>query len=222
MGEEPRGGDRRAGDVGTIKGVICHHTAGPKDGNAPSLDIVTNGRPDLAGPLAQLVLARDGTFIVVSAGKAWHAGAGLWQGIHDGNGQMIGIEAENTGLANDNPWPSVQMDAYTKGVAAILEHIGADAIMCAGHLEYATNPVGRKSDPSFSVGNRDDRIKAMVAFRAAVATAMDAPAPAHDAHAPDRKKGTASPLPSLPALPTPPTPRLVGNGRGAQRGGKKI
>ena len=51
---------------GTIRGVICHHTAGPLAGNAPSLGIVTNGRPDLSGPLAQLCLGRDGTFFLVA------------------------------------------------------------------------------------------------------------------------------------------------------------
>lgn len=175
---------RGHGDVGAIKGVIAHHTAGAKGGDAPDLQIVVQGRPDLAGPLAQLVLARSGTFHVIAAGKAWHAGAGLWRGIHDGNSQMIGIEAENTGLQNDNPWPAAQIDAYAKGVAAILKHIGASPIMCAGHLEWAL-PVGRKSDPSFSAGNRDERIKAMVAFRARVASEMNQAAPLIADHQPD-------------------------------------
>lgn len=173
------------GDVKTIKGVICHHTAGPKDrGDDPDLGVVTKGRPDLAGPLAQLVLGHKGTFYVIAAGKAWHAGAGLWQGVHDGNSQMVGIEAENTGLADDNPWPTVQMVAYARGVAAILMHIGAKPIMCCGHLEYAL-PVGRKSDPSFSVGNREDRVKAMVTFRTQVAAHMNETAPVAAAHQPD-------------------------------------
>jgi N-acetyl-anhydromuramyl-L-alanine amidase AmpD len=187
--EQPGWQTRGHGDVGTIKAVLCHHTAGAKDGNAPSLDIVTNGRPDLAGPLAQLMLARDGTYFVIAAGKAWHAGVGLWHGVQDGNGQMIGIEAENTGLANDNPWPPGQMDAYARGVAAILNHIGAAPIMCAGHLEYAL-PAGRKPDPSFSIGTRNQRIAAMVAFRTAVAAAMGQPAPAADDHVPSGTEDT--------------------------------
>ena len=40
-----------------------------------------------------------------------------------GNSSFIGIEAENTGLAND-PWPAVQIHAYRRGVAAILKKIG--------------------------------------------------------------------------------------------------
>lgn len=171
--EETSGWQTRGhGDVGSIKGVICHHTAGAKTGNSPSLGIVTNGRPDLGGPLAQLVLGRNGTYYMVAAGKAWHAGAGIWQGVHDGNSSMIGIEAENTGLENDCPWPVVQMEAYAKGVAAILKHVGARPIMCVGHLEWAT-PVGRKSDPSFSVGTRAQRIVAMDDFRKKVASFMN-------------------------------------------------
>jgi len=165
---------RGRGDMGKVAGVLCHHTAGAKQGNAPSLDSVINGRGPphpLAGPLANLLLARDGTYHVVAAGSANHAGRGTWQGVTTGNTSFIGIEAENTGLGNDNPWPKIQMDAYARGVAALLTHIGAEPIMCAGHLEYA-RPVGRKPDPSFSIGNRAARIAAMNRFRDQVAAFM--------------------------------------------------
>lgn len=152
---------RGHGDVGPTLGVLCHHTAGPLTGDAPSLTTVRDGRPDLSGPLAQLVLARSGTYHVIAAGKCYHAGAGAWQGVTTGNTNFIGIEAENTGLPND-PWPDVQTDAYARGCAAILKHVGKPAIMCAGHKEYALPP-GRKTDPSFSVPD----------FRKRVADLMD-------------------------------------------------
>lgn len=158
--------DRGHGDVGTIKGVICHHTAGPKTGNMPSLRVVTDGRSDLPGPLSQLCLGRDGTFYVVAAGKAFHAGKGDWQGVTNGNTNLIGIEAENTGKNDDFPWPEVQMDAYCRGVAAILKHIGQGKIMCCGHKEYAL-PHGRKSDPQFN----------MDVFRLRISIVMDGLAP---------------------------------------------
>jgi N-acetyl-anhydromuramyl-L-alanine amidase AmpD len=158
--------DRGLGDVGPTLGVICHHTAGPLTGNMPSLGVVTNGRPDLQGPLAQLCLGRDGTYYVVAAGHANHAGAGNWQGVSTGNTSFIGIEAENAGTPND-PWPQVQMDAYQRGVAAILAKAGAQAIMCCGHKEYALPP-GRKTDPSFD----------MTPFRAAVSSILAGSAPA--------------------------------------------
>jgi hypothetical protein len=157
---------RGHGDVGEIFGVICHHTAGPRDGNMPSLNTLIVGRPDLSGPLAQLGLGRDGTYYVVAAGRCYHAGEGTWQGITNGNSNFIGIEAENTGFANDLPWPAVQIDAYSRGVAAILQKIGRGVEFCAGHKEYAL-PQGRKSDPSVD----------MITFRASISTFMNGTAP---------------------------------------------
>jgi N-acetylmuramoyl-L-alanine amidase len=151
---------RGHGDVSKIRGVICHHTRGPPHGNI-HLRILVEGRPDLAGPLCQLGLGRDGTYFCIAAGKAWHAGNGEWQGLTGGNSHFIGIEAEHTGLPGD-PWPSIQMLAYKHGVAAILRHIGAQPIMCCGHSEYAL-PVARKDDPSFD----------MNIFRADVAALMN-------------------------------------------------
>lgn len=165
VAEQPGWQTRGRGDIGPVRGVICHHTAGAKTGVMPSLGIVTNGRADLPGPLSQLCLGRDGTFFVVAAGRANHAGAGNWQGITTGNSSFIGIEAENTGQVTDL-WPAIQLDAYRRGVAAILTKLKANAIMCCGHKEYAL-PVGRKPDPIFDM---DD-------FRRQVASIMAGTAP---------------------------------------------
>ena len=143
VAEVPGWLNRGAGDVGPVKGVICHHTAGAAGGNMPSLRVITDGRSDLPGPLSQLALGRDGTFFVVAAGRANHAGRGEWQGVTSGNTSFIGIEAENTGT---EPWPAAQLDAYQRGVAAILKHLGLGAGMACGHKEYAL-PNGRKPDP---------------------------------------------------------------------------
>ena len=164
--EETEGWQTRGhGDVSETRGVMCHHTCGPPHGNI-HLPILIDGRPDLAGPLCQLGLGRDGTYFCIAAGKAWHASDGEWQGLTAGNSHFIGIEAENTGLPSD-PWPAVQIRAYTRGAAAILRHIGARPIMCCGHAEYAL-PVARKSDPSFD----------MNLFRAEVAALMGETPPA--------------------------------------------
>jgi Putative peptidoglycan binding domain/N-acetylmuramoyl-L-alanine amidase len=165
VAEQPGWRSRGRGEMGSVKGVMCHHTSGAARGIMPSLGVITDGRPDLAGPLAQLGLGRDGTFFVVAAGRCNHAGRGMWQGLSTGNSSFIGIEAENTGGAND-PWPAVQLDAYRRGVAAILKRIGANAIMCCGHKEYAL-PQGRKDDPSFN----------MVEFRTQVASILAGAAP---------------------------------------------
>jgi N-acetyl-anhydromuramyl-L-alanine amidase AmpD len=148
-------------EMGAVLGIICHHTACPAPGNMPALGTLIRGRDDLPGPLAQLGLGRDGTYYVVAAGLCNHAGGGSWQGITAGNSHFIGIEGENTGSKSD-PWPVVQMDAYQRGCAAILRHIGRGAEFCCGHKEYAL-PKGRKNDPTFD----------MNLFRAAVSVLLD-------------------------------------------------
>src|SRR5215207_9557902 len=141
--------DRGTREMGPVFGVICHHTATNSGGNMPTLETLINGRSDLSGPLSQLGLGRDGTYYVIAAGKANHAGEGRWQGIVNGNTNFIGIEAENTGSKNDH-WPAVQLDAYQRGVAAILKHIGRSEEFCCAHREYAL-PKGRKGDVIFDM-----------------------------------------------------------------------
>lgn len=148
--EQPGWQTRGHGDMKGVKGILCHHTASNRNsGNAPSLKICTEGRPDLAGPLSQLVLGRDGTYYIVAAGKCYHAGKGSWPplGLADnGNSWLIGIEAENDGIGE--PWPEVQMEAYEKGVAAMLRHLSLPIERVIGHKEYAPK---RKTDPSFDM-----------------------------------------------------------------------
>ena len=192
--------NRGRGDVGKIMGVICHHTAGPKEGNMPSLGTLKNGRKKspgqkaLPGPLAQLGLARDGTFIVIAAGRAIHAGEGEFKGLRTGNSSFIGIEAENTGKPSDLPWPAVQLEAYQRGVAAILKHLNKDSTFCCGHKEYAL-PKGRKPDPSIDMNQ----------FRDAVAAIM---------------AGTAPPVELIPAIEPNPAPGTTA--RPTLRRGSKV
>lgn len=174
VAETPGWTERGRGDMAEVRGIVCHHTATVGGGAMPSLTTLINGRanPPLSGPLAQLGLSRDGAFYVIAAGRANHAGAGGWRGV-SGNAHFIGIEAENSGLPSD-PWPDVQMDAYRRGVAALLTRLNLPTLMCCGHKEYAP---GRKVDPSFD----------MVAFRAAVQAIRNGrgvvrpPIPAQDA-----------------------------------------
>lgn len=144
---------RGHGEMGTLQGVILHHTSGSSQGNMPSLDTVIRGRSDLRGPLCNLALGRDGTYYVVAAGKAWHAGLGSFNGIRDGNKHFIGIEAENTGYTKGQRaemWPKAQYDAYVTGVSALLRNINAPVKMAIGHKEWA-QPPGRKVDPTFNM-----------------------------------------------------------------------
>jgi N-acetylmuramoyl-L-alanine amidase len=143
---------RGHGGMRVSEGVVCHHTAGPKVGNMPSLGVITNGRAGLAGPLANYGLARDGTVYVVAAGCAWHAGASAWAGFHDLNDEFVGIEAEDDG---DGKWTDEQWDSYPRLVAAILFYCRRGSERTTGHKECCL-PHGRKPDP----GGVD-----MVAFR---------------------------------------------------------
>lgn len=188
VAEVPGWKSRGLGEMGQVLGILCHHTAGPKSGNMPSLGLIRDGRPDLRGPLSQLGLGRDGTFYVIAAGRANHAGPGIWQGASQGNLNFIGIEAENQGVPGD-PWPAIQVDAYQRGVAAILRHLGLDESRCAGHKEYAL-PKGRKVDPSFD----------MAAFRVAVGKVLrgEAAKPALiPAVEPVQEEGVTEPRPTL-------------------------
>ena len=150
--EQPGWRQRGHGPMGSIKAIVCHHTAGPAAGNAPSLNVVQSGRTGLPGPLSQIVLARDGTVYVVAAGLAYHAGA--VRKPEYGNAHAIGIEAEATGTTT---WPERQMDAYARLCAALMAHYRVPLENVLGHKEVCS-PAGRKIDPNFD----------MVAFRAQV------------------------------------------------------
>lgn len=140
----------------SIEGVVWHHTAsGPnwQDGHVAAM--LRDGRPDLAGPLAQLGLERDGTFVVVADGKANHNGYGTW-----GN-QAIGIEAYNDGKGE--PWPAAQLDAYDRGTAAILAQLGYGSDRMKGHRE--TDPK-RKPDPTgIDLNAARQRVARLITYR---------------------------------------------------------
>lgn len=132
------GWETRGRALPTIHGVVGHHTATGTNWTDTAVEALLRlGRRDLAGPLSQLGLERDGTYVVVAAGRANHNGYGLW-----GN-SAIGIEAYNKGDGID-PWPADQVDAYERGAAAILRHLGRGADRFLGHRE--TDPK-RKIDP---------------------------------------------------------------------------
>ncbi|MDQ0320358.1 hypothetical protein QO002_002496 [Pararhizobium capsulatum DSM 1112] len=104
--------NRGRAEMGRVRGVMCHHTGSSGLGNMPTLGMLKTGRGGqnpLPGPLSQLGLGRDGTYYIVAAGRANHAGGGNWRTLTTGNSSFIGIEAENGGTRADK-WPDVQMD----------------------------------------------------------------------------------------------------------------
>lgn len=128
----------RGRDLDSVEGIVWHHTASTVHTSDTAMErILRDGRRDLPGPLAQLGLRRDGTFVTVAAGRANHNGYGKW-----GN-NSIGVEAYNDGVGE--PWPTAQIDSWVAGTAAICRHLGLDAGQVLGHRE--TDP-RRKIDPA--------------------------------------------------------------------------
>lgn len=159
------GGWRGRGHGGfrSVEVVVGHHTADGPTGDYPSLGVVTHGRAGLAGPLANLGLARSGTVLVIADGVAFHAGPSRWAGLTGLNDQAIGIEAESVGTRDD--WTPAQRDCYPRLAAACLYHMRRPASRFCGHKECALPP-GRKIDPAFWD---------LDAFRARVAWMLDDP-----------------------------------------------
>ncbi|GJF06611.1 N-acetylmuramoyl-L-alanine amidase [Pseudonocardia sp. D17] len=135
---------RGHGGMTSVEGVVCHHTAGPKTGEYPSLQVVRDGRAGLPGPLANLGLGRSGTVYVMAAGLAYHAGVSAWAGYSDLNYRFLGIEAEDDG---DGVWTAEQLDCYPRLVAALLYYMRRNASRACAHRECAL-PLGRKPDPT--------------------------------------------------------------------------
>ena len=144
VAETPGWRDRGHGEMALPRCVVVHHTAGAAGGDAPSLATVIGGRPDLAGPLAHLLVARTGTVHVVAAGLCWHTGATRepWQA----NAYAVGIECEHTGDEAD-PWPPAQLDAMRRLCTALCGHYGIPHARVLAHREIC-EPPGRKIDPA--------------------------------------------------------------------------
>lgn len=141
-GWETRG---HGGMAGTVKPIVCHHTAGPEpertNSNYPSFYVVRDGRSGLPGPLSHYGIGFDGTIYVFAAGLAYHAGTGSWKGW-SGNSVAIGIEAEDGG---DGDWRPEQLDVYPRLCAALCQFLGVGAEWVCGHKEWSP---GRKIDPA--------------------------------------------------------------------------
>ncbi len=131
------GWETRGRTVAGFYGVIWHATAtGPRASDQNVANLLRDGRSDLPGPLCQLGLDRHGRFWLIASGKGNHNGRGTY-----GN-NAIGIEAFNDGIGE--PWPTVQVDAYVRGTAAILDHLNLPTSRVLAHRE--SDPT-RKTDP---------------------------------------------------------------------------
>lgn len=153
--EYPGWRQRGHGDFKDIRGVMVHHTGGPASARS-----IADGRPDLAGPLSQLHIARDGTVTIVAAGVAWHAGSGSypWLPTNMGNWHLIGIECEwpyRGGIgernAHEEPWRREQILAIRNTCAALLQWLRFGVDRLIGHKDYAGRAQGKWDPGNMSI-----------------------------------------------------------------------
>lgn len=164
-----RGGTTPDGGLmGRPQGGLAHHTgtSATAGGDYPTLNTIIHGRSDVAGPLANLGLGRDGTWYVIAAGRTNHSGAVDDQRYF--NAHALGVEAEHPGGAAG--WPQAQYDSYVRGCAALGQHFG---FTWRGHKEAAI-PHGRKVDPNFDM----DSFRAAILLGGGFVTPATNPAPA--------------------------------------------
>jgi N-acetylmuramoyl-L-alanine amidase len=91
---------------------------------------------DEAGAIAQLV---------PEARRAWHAGAGSWQGADDINSRSIGIEIANPG--HDYGYPDFTPAQIDATIALCRDLIGRTGIPAARVLAHSDIAPSRKNDP---------------------------------------------------------------------------
>lgn len=120
-----------------LQGWVVHHT-GPWGSGI--VDALRNGRPDLAGPLAQLGFnPYTLTWYVVAAGRANHNGYGFYVPWCPWGNDAAGIEVFNTGT---DPVPEDGYEELVAGLVTLTGHYHVFGI--AGHKETDPN---RKWDP---------------------------------------------------------------------------
>jgi hypothetical protein len=126
------------------RGAVTHHTAGAalSPGRiAPSLEICTHGRSDLAGPLCNIYMDYEGTIYTVAAGRANRAGipdGGSCRGM-TGNSSAWGFEIEHQGRGVLEP---ERAEIAAAAQAACIKGT-AEADMVVYHKEWAPS---RKPD----------------------------------------------------------------------------
>ncbi|MDA8870778.1 N-acetylmuramoyl-L-alanine amidase [Rhizobiaceae bacterium] len=136
----PSCNERRA----PIDMLLLHYTG--MSGGAVAEDWLCNAE---SGVSCHYIVHEDGRVVqmVPEALRAWHAGAGSWEGREDVNSRSVGIEIVNDGHADDAelpPFPEAQMQAVASLSRGIIERHGIAPLRVLGHSDTAP---GRKIDP---------------------------------------------------------------------------
>ncbi len=132
----PNFGERKGGAVPQL--IVLHYTA-MKSCNAACRTLCN---PDNEVS-AHYLICKDGHVVqmVEESKRAWHAGAGTWQGRGDVNSRSIGIEMSNTGLV---PFSAPLFDSLEALVRGIMTRWDIPASRVIAHSDFAP---GRKIDP---------------------------------------------------------------------------
>ena len=132
----PNYGERRGGLRPSL--IVLHYTAMASCGAA--LDRLCDPAAEVS---AHYLISEVGDVLALVAEdmRAWHAGAGSWQGLDDINSRSIGIE-----LANDGAGPFAH--GQMRALEALLHGIMARwAIGPEGVIAHSDMAPGRKADP---------------------------------------------------------------------------
>ena len=135
MSPSPNHGDRR----GQVPELVVIHYTGMADGASARARLCDPG----AEVSAHWLVHEDGLTeaLVAEDRRAWHAGAGSWQGRGDVNSRSIGIELVNPG---DRPFPEPQMAALERLLRGVMARWAIGPAGVIGHSDMAP---GRKTDP---------------------------------------------------------------------------
>ncbi len=149
--------------------IVLHHT----DMESAEAALHTLQTANAGGPVsAHYLVGRDGRLyqLVAEERRAWHAGAGRWQGGDDLNSASIGIEIDNDG---QSPFPDAQVDALLRLLEDITARTGIERDAVIGHADLAPArkqdpsvlfPWARLADAGFGLWPRDRPTPAPVAF----------------------------------------------------------
>lgn len=161
--------------------IVVHDSVTGSMSDERAANFCATGRSDLAGPLYECLIGKDGTAHLIANGVTWNAGRGNAARLALARrGQMpLGTELarpgpDDTGAANGmshglalvtygaGPYTSEQVDAGYRVVAAYCQAEGwgpADgAGSVIGHGEYSA----RKVDPELNMGTLRTRVHALL------------------------------------------------------------
>lgn len=130
--EMPGWKQRGHGDFGEIWGSMYHHTGS----NGTTAEYCRDGRPDLAGPICNVHVNRQGHMTMVAAGVAWHGGSGAYRGIqrNAANWHTIGFEVQYDGK-DITPAQREAMVVAMAAISAFLQRSALESVV--GHREYS-------------------------------------------------------------------------------------